>query len=437
MASSEVAKRQNSKSGIASGNCDTLLRGNTRITKGMMAGHNPAQKAAIEIASLMEPMLPPEGERQLEDLAIDLASKASALAGQVNPVVQQSIGTLVRSMNCCYSNLIEGHDTHPRDIDRALAKNYAREPKRRALQLEAVAHIEVQTQIDEKKDDQHDPVSLDYILWLHREFCQRLPQELLSLENPDTHEKIRMDPGELRAGDVAIGRHVPPSAAMLPDFLRRFADAYNPANLSKLRQIIAVGAAHHRLLWIHPFYDGNGRVARLVSYATLHRLGIGSTLWSVARGLARNVNRYKELLTAADEPRRNDVDGRGSLSQAALTEFSEFFLRASIDQVDFMASLLQPSELLRRIEIFIEDEIRAGRLPRGSYPVLRETVLAGNVDRGQARQLTGFQERMGRTVISKLLKKGLLVSAGPKDPVHLGFPLDVVERWFPKLYPMT
>jgi Fic family protein len=402
-----------------------------------VGAHNPAQNAAIENVSLMEPMLPPEGERKLEDLAIDLASKASALAGQVNPVVQQSIGTLVRSMNCYYSNLIEGHDTHPRDIDRALAKNYAREPKRRALQLEAVAHIEVQTQIDEKRDNQNDPISMEYILWLHREFCQRLPEDLLLLENPDTHQKIRMRPGELRIGDVSVGRHVPPSAAALPDFLRRFEEAYNPAHLSKLRQITAVGAAHHRLLWIHPFYDGNGRVVRLMSYATLYRLGIGSTLWSVARGLARNVNRYKELLTAADEARSNDLDGRGSLSQAALTDFSEFFLRTSIDQVDFMESLLQPSELLRRIEIFVEDEIRAGRLARGSYPVLREAVLAGNVDRAQARQLTGFQERMGRTVISKLLEKGLLVSAGPKDPVRLGFPLDVVERWFPRLYPVT
>ena len=402
-----------------------------------MAAHNPAKHKAIESIALMEPMLPPEGERKLEDLAIDLASKASALAGRVNPVVQQSIGTLVRSMNCYYSNLIEGHDTHPRDIDRALAKNYAREPQRRALQLEAVAHIEVQTLIDEKGDSQSNPVSTEYILWLHREFCKRLPEALLSVENPDTHEKIRMLPGELRAGDVAVGRHVPPSAIVLADFLRRFEDAYDPAHHSKLRQIVAVGAAHHRLLWIHPFYDGNGRVARLMSYASLHRLGIGSTLWSVARGLARSMNLYKELLMAADEARRNDLDGRGSLSQAALTDFCEFFLRVSIDQVDFMESLLQPAELLRRIEIFVEDEVRARRLPRGSYPVLREAVLAGNVDRALARQLTGFQERMGRTVISKLLGKGLLVSAGPKDPVRLNFPLDVVERWFPKLYPVT
>lgn len=84
-----------------------------------------------------------------------------------------------------------------------------------------------------------------------------------------------------------------------------------------------------------------------------------------------------------------------------------------------------------------EDEVLAGRLPRGSHPVLREAVLAGHVGRAQARQLTGFQERMGRTVISKRLGAGLLVPAGPKHPLRLGFPLDVVERWFPKLYPVT
>jgi hypothetical protein len=139
---------------------------------------------------------------------------------------------------------------------------------------------------------------------------------------------------------------------------------------------------------------------------------------------------------AADEARRNDFDGRGSLSEAALTEFCEFFLRIAIDQVDFMESLLQPSELLRRIELYVEDEVRAGRLPQGSYAVLREALLAGNVDRATARGLTGYQERMGRTIVSKLLEKGLLHSEGSKMPLRLAFPLDVVERWFPKLYPV-
>lgn len=399
-----------------------------------MAGE-PTRRTEPETPASMEPMLPPEGERRLEDVAVELVSKASRLAGHLNPIVQRSVGNLVRSMNCYYSNLIEGHDTHPRDIDRALAKDYAADPKRRALQLEAVAHIEVQRLVDEGGDEKAEPTSRKYILWLHREFCTRLPEGLLWLEDPVTHKRLRVEPGVMRDGEVAVGSHLPPTSAVLADFMARFEEAYSPRHLSKLRQIVAVAAAHHRLVWIHPFYDGNGRVARLMSHTTLRRLGIGSSLWSVARGLARSVNLYKELLAAADGPRRNDLDGRGRLSEAALADFCEFFLRACVDQVQFMESLLEPSELLRRIELFVEDEVRARRSPKRVFPVLREAFFAGKLDRGQAGALTGYQERMGRKVVSSLLERGLLISTGPRDPVRLGFPLDIVERWFPRLYP--
>jgi hypothetical protein len=106
-------------------------------------------EALITDPSVMEPMLPEEGNRALEDIAFELTTKASSPAGQVNPIVSLAIGGLVRSMNCYYSNLIEGHDTHPRDIDRALHKSFSAQPKKRVLQLEAVAHIEVQKAIAE------------------------------------------------------------------------------------------------------------------------------------------------------------------------------------------------------------------------------------------------------------------------------------------------
>jgi hypothetical protein len=84
-----------------------------------------------------EPFMPAEGTAVLENLAFDLAREASEL----HPVVRLSVADLVRSMNCYYSNLIEGHNPHPRDIDRALAADYSSDPHRRDLQLEARAHI--------------------------------------------------------------------------------------------------------------------------------------------------------------------------------------------------------------------------------------------------------------------------------------------------------
>jgi Fic family protein len=393
-------------------------------------------KNMIESIGLMEPMLPEEARLQeLDDLVIDLVAKSNALAGQMHPIVRASIGNLVRSMNCYYSNLIEGHNTHPRDIDRALAKDYSQEPKKRNLQKEAVAHIEVQRLIDMGQAPVDYPASLAYITWIHKEFCQRLPEELLRNENPDTKEVVILIAGKMREHDVAVGRHIPPHPENLPAFMTRFTDAYAPDRLSKTKQIISVAAAHHRLLWIHPFLDGNGRVTRLMSHAMLLRLGIGSSLWSVARGLARNVDRYKSNLMAADEPRRGDLDGRGTLSERALIDFCKFFLITCIDQIDYMARLIEPMELTRRIKLYVDDEVSAGRLPQGSFSLLREALLFGEFERGKAAELTNYKDRMARNVLSGLLKKGLLVSETPKSPVRIAFPFEVVERWFPALYP--
>ena len=385
----------------------------------------------------MEPMMPRTEATVLDDLAFNLVARANHLAGQIQPGVRESIGDLVRSMNCYYSNLIEGHDTHPRDIDAALEEHYSDDAGKRSLQREARAHIEVQRLIDCGHDPDESPTSIKYIQWLHREFCKRLSEEMLWVENPETGERIQMIPGEFRDGEVKVGRHVPPPGNVLSGFLRRFEEVYDFDRLPKSKAIIAIAASHHRILWIHPFIDGNGRVARLMAHAMMLRSEVGCSIWSVSRGLARNSVEYKSRLMEADSAREGDLDGRGALSVGALERFCEFFLSTAIDQVDFMESLLQPSELLRRMKLYVDDEVSANRLPARSMSLLREAFIAGELERGRAPEITGYQERRGREILSKLLSKGLLVSQGPRAPVRLGFPLDVVERWFPRLYPVS
>jgi Fic family protein len=383
-----------------------------------------------------EPFMPAEGAAVLENLAFDLAREASELSAQLHPVVRLAVAELVRSMNCYYSNLIEGHHTHPRDIDRALAADYSSDAHRRDLQLEARAHVEVQRMIDDRLDELPRPSAASaFTEWTHREFCQRLPESLLVAENPDTGERISLVPGQLRSRTVAVGRHVAPAPEDLKPFMLRFEQAYASSRLTKTRQVIAVAAAHHRFLWIHPFLDGNGRVARLMSHAMLLEIGIGSALWSVSRGLARHSVDYKRLLMAADEPRRNDLDGRGALSESALTEFCRFFLETCLDQVRFMRELLDPTELQRRMELYVRDEESARRLPARSYVILREALLVGEVERGRVPTLIDASERTARRVVAELVDKRLLVSRSHKAPLRLGFPIDVVERWFPRLYP--
>jgi Fic family protein len=380
----------------------------------------------------MEPLVPSEN-KELTDLATDLVAKASGLAARLSPALRTSVGDLVRSMNCYYSNLIENHNTTLIDIDRALKEDFSKEPEKRNLQLEAKAHIEVQEMID-RGQGPSSAFTTEFILWLHREFYSRIPEEMWWVENPQTNERIKMTPGELRARHVQVGLHIPPDAAELSDFLNRFCEAYTAKHLSKIDHIISVATSHHRLAWIHPFLDGNGRVARLFSHALLRELGVGSELWSVSRGLARSVAQYKAALQAADEPRRGDLDGRGNLTEAGLVAFCRFFLTTCVDQIDFMGQLLEPSELMNRMEIWTKEEIGAKRLSKGSWPILQLAVMQGEFKRGDAADITGYAERQARTVLNQLIDKGYLVSPTTRSPVRLGFPPDAVDRWFPRLY---
>jgi Fic family protein len=196
-----------------------------------------------------------------------------------------------------------------------------------------------------------------------------------------------------------------------------------------------VAASHHRLVWIHPFLDGNGRVARMMSHAYLRHIGLGSALWSVSRGLARQRARYREVLERADRPRQGDLNGRGALSEAELVQFCRFFLETCIDQVDFMSETLDPTRLLVRMERQAGIAEAEDRLPARSFALLREALMIGTFHRGQAPVITGFKERKARDVLSELLERGYLVSEGLRAPVRLGFPVEVLADWFPRLYP--
>jgi Fic family protein len=388
-----------------------------------------------ESVTMMTPPLIGEDSRHrkgLTDLAVDLAGKAAGFRRSLPIGIQAALANLVRSMNCYYSNLIEGHDTHPIDIERALKNDYSADPSKRDLQLEAKAHIAVQQWIDDGNFRDRAATS-EGICDIHRRFCALLPDDMLWVEEPDTHERLRVVPGELRSRDVRVGRHIPISPGAIPRFLKQFEAAYH--RLGKTDSILAAAAAHHRLLWIHPFLDGNGRVTRLMSHAMLLDTLDTGGIWSVARGLARNVASYKAHLAECDLPRRNDLDGRGNLSEEALASFTGLFLETCIDQVAFMEGLMQPDRLRTRILLWVEEETRLNLLPQKAGTVLEAVLYRGELPRGEVAQLLGLTSRHARRIVSALLDRGVLVSKGPRDPLLLAFPAALASRWMPGLFP--
>jgi len=383
----------------------------------------------------MEPLTIPDSSKSrtaLTDLAIDLAQRSAGFRKSLPEGVMIALADLVRSMNCYYSNLIEGHDTHPIDIEKALKNDYSADPEKRNLQEEAKAHIAVQKWIDEGGLDNRAFTS-DGICEIHKRFCDLLPEDLLWVEYPDGGERVKILPGEYRERDVQVGRHIPVSPGAIPRFMARFEQAYS--KLGTTDTILAAASAHHRLAWIHPFVDGNGRVIRLMSYAVLREALDTGGVWSVARGLARNVDAYKQHLAACDQPRRNDLDGRGNLSEETLAVFTEFFLGICIDQVKFMETLVQPDTLRSRILLWVEEEIRLDKLPLKSGNVLEAILYRGQLPRSDVPALLDTGERNARRTVSALIDRGVVTSESTRAPLKLAFPATLASRWMPGLFP--
>lgn len=383
-----------------------------------------------EVFCRFEPLLPTLPAPELDELAEEVCRRGFELKRLVHPVTEARIAAVLRSVNSFYSNRIQWKGTRPLEFEQALRKRLEREPGT-SLQRLALAHIETQKEMESRLAERPDtPVfGAEFLCRLHRSFYGHLTRE-----DRLTRDGDELVPGELRREYTAVGQHQAPDWRAIGAFLGRAEEVY--ASVRGLeRKLIAIACAHHRLAWVHPFRDGNGRVLRLQSQAALMQHGAGSGLWGVARGLALDLKTYRDRFDYANLPRRGDLDGPGSLTEAGLVAFARYFLETCLGQITFMARMLDLNTLRDRVLAYLmflretEEDIRIE-----AEPALHHGFLAGRVTRGEFKQMTGLRARTADKTIAALLRRGLLESETPKGPVSVGLPPDALDFYFPRLY---
>ena len=343
-------------------------------------------------------------------------------------------------MNSYYTNKIEGQHTRPIDIERALNKQFDADKKQAQKQRLAVAHIQTEEELENELPTPTPAAPLfepAYVRRIHAELYGRLPAR-----DRVTGEGEPMVPGELRKGHVAAGRFVAPPPNDVPELLDTWHAHYGAAPGVE-RAIVAVACSHHRLLWVHPFPDGNGRAARLHSHLTLTALGLTRGLWSPVRGMARDQESYYARLNNADLPRRNDLDGRGPLTQEGLVAFARWFLEICLDQARFMRDALRLEQVQNRLdELLIWLAARPWKMgtersviKTEALEALHYTALTGPLDRSRFMAMTGLPPRTARRVLASLLDFGLLSSESSRAPVAFRVPLASLRFLFPRLWP--
>lgn len=378
-----------------------------------------------------EPLLPQKRLEDLFALAQPVTEASLGLRGALHPTTAATLARLLRAMNSYYSNKIEGHSTHPLNIDRGLRKDFSFQPKVAQLQRVALAHIEAEEEIESWINSGADfsPFTAEGIRRIHEALYRRLPAE-----DRITEDGRIVEPGAWRNVDVEVGRHVPPAHDSVPAFLASFQKTYD-GHASWDKQLLTIASAHQRLTWIHPFLDGNGRVARLATHAALYRDFTGG-LWSVCRGLARTQQDYYARLESADEPRRGDLDGRGNLTEEGLWQFCHYFLTVCRDQASFMRNMLDIDGIRSRIRALVVYRSETEKQVRREAELpLHYLFTSGPLTRAEFKQMTGLGDKVAQMLLSHLLKTRLVESDTPLGPVRFGMPLDALQFYFPDLYP--
>lgn len=377
---------------------------------------------------------------ELLERAADVIAASSALGTAITLGPQEDLRTLLRKMNSFYTNLIEGEHTRPSEIDRALASDFSGDQEVARKQRLAIRHMAVEAEFESMLDkrprdaSQQDPMLYadETLCTLHERLFRDLPEEDRRLKDGSV-----MVPGRMRTRQVAVGAHEAPLHSAVPALLAHWREVYAGARRGEAT-LLAIAASHHRLAWIHPFEDGNGRVSRLHTHLALYSGGYTKGLWSPLRGFARTQERYRALLKAADEHRRGGLNGRGNLSEAALVNWIVYVLDVFLDQARFMSEMLDVRGMRDRINAclqFEEAAFKRGVRTEALNPLHHLFATQTELPRGDFKQLCGLGDRQATQLISDMLKEGFLRSKSAHGPLSFAIPARALRFYFPSLWP--
>ena len=391
------------------------------------------------------PVLPIDIKGNIDDellcLAEEVCIKSAVLAGNHNVIVLNSIKDILRTTNSYYSNKIESEGTHPIDIEKAMKKNFSSDEQKRKLQFLSLAYIEAQKHLENISITEINIFTKDFIESIHKMFYSQSGMEAFLTIKQD-NRSVTMVPGKFRKQDVYVGEHTAPEYSLVDSILNEFENQYSSVYdaQTQAKKLLYLLSSHHRLTWIHPFLDGNGRVSRLFLDAGFFNLKIeGYGLWNISRGLARNNQEYHKHLSLADMRQQGAIDGRGPLSLRGLQYYLKYMLYIALDQIDFMNQNLQLTSLANKIDKFIvlanNEMIDIEPFPKYTSLLLKELLIKGEVARGEVKSIINKSARTATSLIKTLTQRDYIESDTPKSAIRIKFNAKFASYLMPQLIP--
>lgn len=225
--------------------------------------------------------------------------------------------------------------------------------------------------------------------------------------------------GRFRSGPVYIVNvesdgneelaYTPPKAKQVAKLMDDLISWLNAAD--KIHPAIRAGLFHYQFVTIHPFTDGNGRVARLFTLLHLYQ-----SEWDFKRALVLedyyNTDRkkyYTELQTGKDYDDRQGID---------LTSWLEYFIEGFL----YEAEKLKDSVLV--LQAVKTDSIKPQVLDRDELKVLDFVTTVGSITSSDVSDILEIPKRTAQEKLRKLVDKGVLlrVGKGPASSYEIAKP---------------
>lgn len=209
--------------------------------------------------------------------------------------------------------------------------------------------------------------------------------------------------------DSATGAivYLPPEAKDVPALMASLVDWVKRAEKEGLPAPVIAGLLHHQFVTIHPYYDGNGRTARLLATFILRRGGFGlNGFLSLEEHHARDLDAYYRAL--AVHPHHNYYEGR---AQADLTPWLAYFIQT-------LAAVFTAAkeEALRAATPVSAGQPEAlGNLDPRTRVVLALFARQERITSADVARVLGLSERMARVLLRSWVDDGLLVVADPSN----------------------
>lgn len=370
----------------------------------------------------------PKKDKALSALYIRLLQKSAALGSSHNKITRRRLADVMRRVSCYYMLLNIGLHAGPGDIESADRKEFSDDPDRAALHKWCYSFIQSLKMIDVRLLSEPDlnVSTKSYLQWMHSLFYRKIPPEYLRVPLQEAGKTITINPEKMPSG---AGNGQDEAA------FRNFEMYYSFPDLAGERLTEAALASHARLFSLFPVRTEAEIMACFYSHSFFRLAGLDSFgLWSLPRAIFHNRDKYTGLMKLALK------SGENAGSPARLKDFVTFMGDISEREMAYMERITSQESFIENIRGYVN--LRSRNMIRDEKPireeakyVLTETMLRGQITRGEAKQICGLGERTARSLLSSMLDEGLLVSENHKSPVQFAIPSKVIGYYLPGLYP--